>query len=293
MATYTIIGGDQKQYGFVTEDNIRSWIAEGRLSARSLIKADGGAEFRPLEEFPEFADALAAKAAPEVASDYSSAEAAGPAKTSGLAIASLVLGILGAFTCGVTAVVGLILGIVARGKIKRSQGTLGGKGLALAGTIVSAVFLLVPPVLAALMLPAMAQAKQHARAIICLSNINQLSVAMHRYAADNQGRYPAATNWCDALRASGAPPNAFHCPADLSGSRCSYAFNTQLGGVEDGKAEPDTVMIFESSGGWNLAGGRDLMLTRPRHGRSIAVGFADGHVEQVPEDRLSQLRWQP
>jgi len=32
MATYTIVGADQKQYGFVTEENIRDWIAEGRLN---------------------------------------------------------------------------------------------------------------------------------------------------------------------------------------------------------------------------------------------------------------------
>ena len=55
MATYTIIGGDQKQYNLVTEDNIRNWIAEGRLSEQSLIKVDGDAEFRPLADFPEFA----------------------------------------------------------------------------------------------------------------------------------------------------------------------------------------------------------------------------------------------
>ena len=41
MATYTIIGGDQKPYNLVTEDNIRSWIAEGRLNAQSLIKVEG------------------------------------------------------------------------------------------------------------------------------------------------------------------------------------------------------------------------------------------------------------
>jgi len=64
MATYTIIGGDQKPYNLVTEDNIRAWIAEGRLNAQSLIKVDGQTEFRPLSEFSEFADALAASMAP-------------------------------------------------------------------------------------------------------------------------------------------------------------------------------------------------------------------------------------
>ncbi|MGO8837277.1 MAG: hypothetical protein ACLQAH_13585 [Limisphaerales bacterium] len=64
MATYTIIGGDQKQYGLVTPEDICRWIADGRLNGQSLVKAESDAEFRTLAEFPEFADALAALTAP-------------------------------------------------------------------------------------------------------------------------------------------------------------------------------------------------------------------------------------
>jgi hypothetical protein len=64
MATYTIIGGDQKPYNLVTEDNIRTWIAEGRLNALSVMRGENDTEWRTLSEFPEFADALAASAAP-------------------------------------------------------------------------------------------------------------------------------------------------------------------------------------------------------------------------------------
>ena len=58
MATYTIIGGDQKQYGSVTADDLRRWITDGRLNAQSLAKEETDTEFRPLSAFPEFADAL-------------------------------------------------------------------------------------------------------------------------------------------------------------------------------------------------------------------------------------------
>ena len=64
MATYTIIGGDQKQYGSVTADDLRRWITDGRLNAQSLAKEETDTEFRPLSAFPEFADALAAGSAP-------------------------------------------------------------------------------------------------------------------------------------------------------------------------------------------------------------------------------------
>jgi uncharacterized membrane protein len=59
MATYSIIGGDGKEYGSVTADDLRRWIGEGRLNGQMLAKAGGEAEFRPLSTFPEFADAFA------------------------------------------------------------------------------------------------------------------------------------------------------------------------------------------------------------------------------------------
>ena len=63
MANYTIIGGDGKQYGPITGEDLRKWISEGRLNAQSLAKADSDAEFRALATFPELADAFAPPAA--------------------------------------------------------------------------------------------------------------------------------------------------------------------------------------------------------------------------------------
>ncbi len=60
--TYTIIGGDGKEYGPITASDIRQWIIEGRINAQSLVKAESDAEFRLLEKFPEFADAFAGHA---------------------------------------------------------------------------------------------------------------------------------------------------------------------------------------------------------------------------------------
>jgi hypothetical protein len=58
MATYIIIGGDGKEYGPIPAGEVRQWIAEARLNAQSLMKAESDAEFRPLGKFPEFADAF-------------------------------------------------------------------------------------------------------------------------------------------------------------------------------------------------------------------------------------------
>jgi hypothetical protein len=62
-------------------------------------------------------------------------------KTNGLAIASLIVSIAGAFTF-VGAIVGLILGFVARHQIDRSEGRETGSGMALAGIIIGIVVVL-------------------------------------------------------------------------------------------------------------------------------------------------------
>jgi len=67
---------------------------------------------------------------------------AAPTKTSGHAIAGLIVGLGGLCTCGVGGIAGLVLSIVALKKIDASRGTLGGRGLAIAGIIASAVCIL-------------------------------------------------------------------------------------------------------------------------------------------------------
>ena len=54
-------------------------------------------------------------------------------KTSGLAIASLVLGLVGFISCGLTSILSVIFGHVALGQIRRDR--TDGHGMALAGTV--------------------------------------------------------------------------------------------------------------------------------------------------------------
>jgi len=59
---YKIIGGDRKEYGPVTADELRAWVAEGRLNGQSLAQAEGEQEWKPLASMAEFAAALSAQA---------------------------------------------------------------------------------------------------------------------------------------------------------------------------------------------------------------------------------------
>ena len=53
--SYKIIGADRREYGPVSAEDIRNWIAEGRADGKTSIKREGETDWKPLATFPEFA----------------------------------------------------------------------------------------------------------------------------------------------------------------------------------------------------------------------------------------------
>ena len=58
---FKIIGGDQKEYGPISAEVLRQWIAEGRANAQTPVQAEGETWWKGLGTIPEFATAMAAK----------------------------------------------------------------------------------------------------------------------------------------------------------------------------------------------------------------------------------------
>ncbi len=110
-------------------------------------------------------------------------------KTSGMAIASLVCGVLGLCLL-LPSLFGGLFGIIALVKINKSQGALTGSGLAIGGLVTSALSLVTGLILAGMMLPALARAKAKANRIKCLNNLGSINKAHLGFAQDNGGRYP-------------------------------------------------------------------------------------------------------
>jgi hypothetical protein len=246
---YKIIGADQKEYGPVTNEQVRQWIAERRADAQTKVQAEGSTDWKSLGSLPEFAAVLAV---PPLLPGPPPLPAIGRAKskTPGWVIALIVLG--------------AALGLLA--------------------------LLAIP---AAMLLPALAQAKGKAQSIMCMNNMKQLALAVVLYADDNNGKFPPGNEWCDKINRYVGSPKAFQCPAQEN-QRCGYALNQNLNSKKQNEVALDTVLLFESNAGWNKAGGSELLASR-HEGREkmFLVAFADGSVQMISQSRLATLGWEP
>jgi hypothetical protein len=105
-------------------------------------------------------------------------------RTSRLANAAFVLGILSLFTCGLTAVPAIVLGIISFILIEKSGGRLTGRNFAVLGVVL-------PIVLSCgIVVPAMLRMRQVAFRLACATNLSVIGMAMLTYANDYDGQLP-------------------------------------------------------------------------------------------------------
>lgn len=114
---------------------------------------------------------------------------ANPAKPKqGLAIASLVIGIVGLAICllGLLgSIPGLICGIKAVKQANRNPMEYGGKGMAIAGIVINSLLLLGIPIVAAIAIPNLLAARKAANEAAAIGTIRTISSAEATYQATN------------------------------------------------------------------------------------------------------------
>jgi prepilin-type processing-associated H-X9-DG protein len=239
-------------------------------------------------------------------------------KTSRLAIASLVMGIIMMLCLPLLCLPSLVFGIIALIRSIQSQGQKG-KGFAIAGLVAPVVLVLL---LIALM-PVLFRVEVVAGRVVCGTNLKGLSVAMMVYVNDNNGRLPTE-NWCDLLMEKAAvQPKYFVCPySDDIEWESSYAMNKHIAGLKLSDVSPNVVLLFETDMGLE-SGPRGTSIRTRKHfewdydevvykdrfnqlGRredivfshtsffgqpGCNIVFVDGHTEFVTEDRIADLQW--
>ena len=120
-----------------------------------------------------------------------------PQHTDGKAIASLVCGVAALVGClALTGIPAIILGFMARGAIKRSQGTRGGDGLAIAGIVTGFVSLLFTILAGLVMVPLFVggvHGYQKAQIDIATSSTRTIESAAELYRISNPTTCPTVT----------------------------------------------------------------------------------------------------
>jgi len=112
------------------------------------------------------------------------------------------------------------------------------------------------------------------------------------YAGEYDDKYPTPSKWCDLLlEHTDVTEKQFRCKGTYEGP-CNYAMNknAEIRGTD---SPPDMVLLFETSPGWNQAGGPDILTTDNHQGEGCNIVFVDGHVQFVKTRDLNNLKWTP
>jgi hypothetical protein len=141
-------------------------------------------------------------------------------KTAGIAIWSLVLGIMSLACLSIlTAIPGVICGHVALSRIKRSGGSLSGQGLAIAGLITGylgiAWAIIFIPLLIAIAVPNFIKAREVSQENACINNLRMIDAAKNEWALENNkttNDTPTGADLDKYIMKTGGF-NSLHCPA--------------------------------------------------------------------------------
>jgi len=177
-------------------------------------------------------------------------------------------------------------------------------------------------ILAAMLLPALARAKQKGQQTACVNNLRQQTLAVFMYADDNGDilppvEYEAPTNnveWPSLLEPYLKNSRIHFCPSDLLSKQCSYGLNELafVDLIDEGVTTPKRMAAFHTPTLTVMLGDLgtedDLTTVRPdtlkmiapgsdidddadarpvmRHSQRCDLGFMDGHAEPM---RLNQF----
>ena len=142
-----------------------------------------------------------------------------------------------------------------------------------------------------IILPKIPVERQPTGPLICRTKLKGLGVAMQIYAHEYNEKYPTPNNWCDLLvKYVDTADKMFICKmAKKSGNikHSHYAMNPNC----RLNSPANTVLLFETKGGWNQFGSAEILTTEHHKGEGCNILFNDGTVKFVRKEKQSELKW--
>ncbi|OPZ88072.1 MAG: Type II secretion system protein G precursor [bacterium ADurb.Bin429] len=168
-------------------------------------------------------------------------------------------------------------------------------------------------ILASILFPVFAKAREKARQTTCTSQVRQLATAIQMYTQDNGSRYPGI-KWNTAIETYAGSQKIFFCPSDAANDKnapISYGYSGLLVRTDDStgvnntgvneaqiKAPTEVGAIADATpsrpwadGGGLIGGGglvdptstaaNNAVELDPRH-NGVIIGFCDGHAKFFP-----------
>ena len=143
---------------------------------------------------------------------------------------------------------------------------------------------------------------QTIHSMVCSFNLKKIGEAILIYSDNNQGQYPDPDQWCDLVIKSGhIKKERFLCPSvkfkwerqllpfPIPINRKSYyAMNPNC----EPNSPPDTVLLFETIGGWNKSGGPELLTTENHRNHGCNILFNGGYVDFISTKKIADLKWE-
>lgn len=177
-------------------------------------------------------------------------------------------------------------------------------------------------ILAALLFPAFARARENARRASCSSNLKQIALGISQYVEDADGRYPldnreapilTTQGWASTIQPYVKNEQIFQCPSEPTNAAAGssleeradkigftdYWLNYNLGaGMHESQVTSPSNTLMNGDGSGTVPGSADVysrarLHLEPsngptRHLEGANYAFADGHVKWLKPDVISR-----
>jgi len=137
-------------------------------------------------------------------------------------------------------------------------------------------------ILAAILFPVFARARENARRSSCQSNEKQIALGFKQYIQDNNERYPAASGWETAIFDYTKSNAILKCPSAAGTGSFDYSYNSLMDSKNENRIDntASTILVAEAtrSGGATAASSASAS---SRHFDGSNYAFVDGHVKWI------------